>query len=74
MDNILNQKSILHDSIMRCLEVIESTDERIVSHKNWDNPDRIALVQFAELKERYTNELIGLLAQAGVKVQLAQAA
>ena len=74
MDNILNQKSVLHDSIMRCLEVIESTDERIVRHKSWENPDRLALLQFSELKERYTNELIALLAQAGVKVQLAQAA
>jgi predicted DNA-binding protein YlxM (UPF0122 family) len=74
MDNILNQKSALHDSIMRCLEVIESTDERIMSHKNWESPDKLALLQFSELKERYTNELITLLAQAGVKVQLAQAA
>ncbi len=74
MDNILNQKSTLHDSIMRCLEVIESTDERIMSHKNWENPDKFALLQFSELKERYTNELIALLAQVGVKVQLAQAA
>ena len=74
MDNILNQKSTLHDSIMRCLEVIESTDERIMSHKNWENPDKFALLQFSELKERYTNELIALLAQVGVKVQLAQVA
>ena len=59
---------------MRCLEVIESTDERIMSHRNWENPDKLALIQFSELKERYTNELIALLAQAGVKVQLAQAA
>lgn len=59
---------------MRCLEVIESTDERIMSHKNWENPDKFALLQFSELKERYTNELIALLAQVGVKVQLAQAA
>jgi hypothetical protein len=74
MDNILNQKSALHESIVRCLEIIERTDERILSHKKWENPDRIALLQFSELKERYTSELIALLAEAGVSLQLAQAA
>jgi hypothetical protein len=74
MDNMLNQKSALHESIMRCLEVIERTEERIMSHRKWENPDKLALLQFSELKERYTSELIALLAEAGVQVQLAQAA
>jgi hypothetical protein len=74
MDNMLNQKSALHESIMRCLEVIERTEERIMSHRKWENPDKLALLQFSELKERYTSELITLLAEAGVQVQLAQAA
>lgn len=74
MNNIHNQKSALHDNILRCLEVIEKTEERLMSHKKWENPDKLAILQFSELKERYTNELISLLAQAGVRLQLAQAA
>jgi predicted DNA-binding protein YlxM (UPF0122 family) len=74
MDNLNSQKAALYESIMRCLEVIERTDERLESHKSWENPDRIAILQFTELKERYTNELITLLARVGVQVQLAQAA
>lgn len=74
MNNIHNQKSALHDSILRCLEVIEKTEERLISHKKWENPDKLAILQFSELKERYTNELISLLAQVGVQLQLAQAA
>jgi hypothetical protein len=74
MDNMVNQKSALHESIVRCLEVIERTEERIMSHRKWENPDKLALLQFSELKERYTSELIALLAEAGVQVQLAQAA
>lgn len=74
MNNIDNQKSALHDNILRCLEIIERTEERLISHKKWENPDKLAILQFSELKERYTNELISLLAQAGVQLQLAQAA
>jgi hypothetical protein len=74
MNNIDNQESALHESILRCLEIIQRTEERIMSHKKWENPDKFALLQFSELKERYTNELIALLSKAGIQVQLAQAA
>lgn len=74
MNNIDNQESALHESILRCLDIIQRTEERIMGHKKWENPDKFALIQFSELKERYTNELIVLLSQAGVQVRLAQAA
>ncbi len=51
MNNIDNQESALHESILRCLEIIQRTEERIMSHKNWENPDKFALIQFSELKE-----------------------
>lgn len=73
MNNVNNQVE-LHERIIRCLELIESTDERLKSHKNWESPDKLAILQYTELKKRYTNELISLLSQAGVQVQLAQAA
>jgi hypothetical protein len=72
--NNLNIQEELHERIIRCLELIENTEERLSSHKSWENPDRLAILQFTELKEGYTSELILLLAQAGVRLQLAQAA
>jgi hypothetical protein len=74
MNELDVQEIALHESILRCLEIIQRTEERIMSHKKWENPDKLALLQFSELKDRYTKELITLLSKAGVKVQLAQAA
>ncbi len=56
--------------VSHTVEMIQRMNAAIDRHRAYKNPDRLAIDQFTELRERYVAELAELLQPIGVVVQL----
>ncbi|AQG82131.1 hypothetical protein [Spirosoma montaniterrae] len=56
--------------IEHLLEMIERLNQSIQRHEAYQNPDRLAIKQYAELRTKYVGQLDVLLNQFGLVVQM----
>ena len=56
--------------VARLLDLIERTNAAIDRHTNQEQPDRLAIRQYTELRDEYLREFASLVQPIGVIVQL----
>lgn len=57
------------EMVSRCVELIEQTNNALAFHRQFAEPDLLAIEQYTELRQRYISELADLLQAIGVNVR-----
>ncbi len=65
----------IHDvrqiEIFHTLEKIERMNKSIAFHRAIDNPDKLAIEQYGQVKKQLVDQLLELLAEIDLKLQVA---
>ncbi len=64
----ISKSEYLKEAIFDLFSLIERTNNSIVRHRNFENPDTIAIEGFERIRQQYIDELNQMLLEFGLHV------